>query len=185
MKWHPHVGCFVWDPDNHIKAGSPFPHEIYYILSLPGFLDIFGSIEAVAEKLVWLPTWHQAWLLCQQMGSSDQAVADSWQSRPFTTGQELRQIYAHTKEAPLNDPYLILNGEGKGLVNSMTVPSIVAPSYAPAGEKLIPVVILGHLTLDNRTVESVVRKELTDWFGLVIEKWRHLKTYRIEHALPA
>ena len=31
----------------------------------------------------------------------------------------------------------------------------------------------------------MVRKELTEWFGPVVEKWRHLKTYRIEHALPA
>ncbi len=94
MKWHPHVGCFVWDPDNHIKADSPFPHRIYFILSLPRFLDLFGSIEAVAEKLVWLPTWHQARLLCQQMGISDQAVANIWQSQPLTAGQELRRIYA-------------------------------------------------------------------------------------------
>jgi hypothetical protein len=93
------VGCFVWDPDNHIKATSPFPHRIYFILSLPRFLDIFGSIEAIAEKLVWLPTWHQARLLCRQMGISDQAVADIWQSQPLSAGQELRRLYALITDA--------------------------------------------------------------------------------------
>ncbi len=88
------MGCFVWDPDEHIKAESPFPHRIYFILSLPRFIDIFGSIEAIAEKLVWLPTWHQARLLCQQLGVPDRAVANIWQSQtPPSAGDELRQIY--------------------------------------------------------------------------------------------
>ena len=95
IPWQPHVGCFVWDPDEHIKAESPFPHRIYFILSLPRFIDIFGSIEAIAEKLVWLPTWHQARLLCQQLGVPDQVVANMWQSQtPPSAGEELRQIYA-------------------------------------------------------------------------------------------
>jgi hypothetical protein len=95
IEWQPHVGCFVWDPDEHIKVESPFPHRIYFILSLPRFIDIFGSIEAIAEKLVWLPTWHQARLLCQQLGVPDSAVANIWQSEtPPPAGDELQQIYA-------------------------------------------------------------------------------------------
>jgi phytoene dehydrogenase-like protein len=94
-------------------------------------------------------------------------------------------LYFAAKQAPINAPYLILNGEGAGLINSLTVPSVVATSYAPAGEELISVVLFGHLSLDDRAAQSVVRKELIDWFGPVVEKWRHLKTYRIEHALPA
>jgi phytoene dehydrogenase-like protein len=93
-------------------------------------------------------------------------------------------LYFAAEKAPINDPYLILNGEGTGLINSLTVPSLVAGSYAPAGEALISVVLIGHLALDGRTAESAVRKELTEWFGPTVEKWRHLKTYRIQHALP-
>jgi hypothetical protein len=33
-------------------------------------------------------------------------------------------------------------------------------------------------------VEGAVREELTEWFGPVVAVWRHLKTYRILHALP-
>jgi hypothetical protein len=94
IPWKPHVGCFVWDPDEHIKAESPFPQRIYFILSLPRFIDIFGGIDAIAEKLVWLPTWHQARLLCQQLGVPDSAVANIWQSQtPPSAGDDLRQIY--------------------------------------------------------------------------------------------
>ena len=94
-------------------------------------------------------------------------------------------LYFTAPETPINAPYLILNGEGTGVINSLTVPSDVAPAYAPAGEALISVVLTGHLDLDDRTAESAVRTELTDWFGPEVEKWRHLKTYRIQHALPA
>ena len=94
IPWKPHVGCFVWDPDEHIKAESPFPQRIYFILSLPRFIDIFNGIDAIAEKLVWLPTWHQARLLCQQLGVPDSAVANIWQSQtPPSAGDDLRQIY--------------------------------------------------------------------------------------------
>lgn len=82
------------------------------------------------------------------------------------------------------NPYIVLNGEGRGLVNSLTVPSIVARNYAPAGQHLISVVVIGRLNIDDRSVEAVVREELTQWFGPEVNDWRHLKTYRIVHALP-
>ena len=68
LEWRPQVGCFVWDPDEYIKPASPFPGRIYFILSLARFIDIFDTIEEMAEKLVWLPTWHQARLVCRQLG---------------------------------------------------------------------------------------------------------------------
>ena len=70
-------------------------------------------------------------------------------------------------------------------MNSLTVPSIVAPAYAPAGRHLVSVVVVGHLDADISSVEMVVRRELYDWFGPAVDDWRHLKTFRIEHALPA
>jgi phytoene dehydrogenase-like protein len=94
-------------------------------------------------------------------------------------------LYFSAKEAPIKKPYLVLNGEGSGVINSLTVPSLVSKSYAPAGEELISVVVIGDLSLDDKSVESKVRKELFDWFGSPVNDWRHLKTYRIKHALPA
>ena len=94
IDWRPHVGCFVWDPDNTINVDSPFPHRIYFILSLPRFIEIFGSKEAIAEKLVWLPTWHQARLLCKQLNVADDVVADIWESQKgFPVGEELQGLY--------------------------------------------------------------------------------------------
>jgi len=94
-------------------------------------------------------------------------------------------LYFAAPKAPINAPYLILNGQGTGVINSLTVPSVVATSYAPDGQELISVVLIGHLELDDRTAQLEVRKELTEWFGKGVDEWRHLKTYRIQHALPA
>jgi hypothetical protein len=41
------------------------------------FLRIFGTIEAVAEKLIWLPTHHQARLLCDRYGVDAKEISDA------------------------------------------------------------------------------------------------------------
>jgi predicted NAD/FAD-dependent oxidoreductase len=46
------------------------------------------------------------------------------------------------------------------------------------------VVVIGRLSTADSIAESTVRRELTEWFGAVVSDWRHLKTYRIVHALP-
>jgi len=85
----------------------------------------------------------------------------------------------------MEQPYLILNGDRTGWINSLTIPSQVAPSYAPPGQALISVVVVGHLSPDDDTIEAAVRGQLSAWFGAPVRDWRHLKTYRIRHALPA
>jgi phytoene dehydrogenase-like protein len=93
-------------------------------------------------------------------------------------------LYYAAKNSPINRPYLVLNGDGTGWVNSLTIPSITAPTYSPEGQHLISVVVIGHMEADDKSVADKVRKELTGWFGEAVAGWRHLKTYRIVHALP-
>ncbi len=94
LEWRPQVGCFVWDPDEYIKPASPFPGRIYFILSLARFLDIFDTIEKMAEKLVWLPTWHQARLVCRQLGITDEVFESRRQQKPGATlAEELLEVY--------------------------------------------------------------------------------------------
>lgn len=94
-------------------------------------------------------------------------------------------LYYAAKTPPIDEPYLVLNGEGVGRVNSLTVPSMVAPTHAPNGQHLISVVVIGHVGADKTGVETAVMNELGEWFGKVVNDWRHLKTFGIKHALPA
>ena len=36
----------------------------------------------------------------------------------------------------------------------------------------------------SRQLFDKVRQEMSEWFGPVVETWRHIKTQRIVHALP-
>ena len=100
LPWNPHVGCFVWDPEAAIEADSPFPLRVYFILSLPRFFSIFGSPEEVADKLVWLPTWHQARLLAQQLGVDPEKLSGLWKTESVPPpGEELAGIYRMILEA--------------------------------------------------------------------------------------
>ena len=94
LRWKPHVGCFVWDPERFIEAESPFPLRVYFILSMPRFIRIFGSPEKVAEKLVWLPTWHQARLIASNFEVDHTRIAGLFFTQSFPApGDELSGIY--------------------------------------------------------------------------------------------
>ncbi|MDZ7663801.1 MAG: hypothetical protein U5K27_00455 [Desulfotignum sp.] len=95
LPFHPHVGCFVWDPQEVIKSPSPFPNRIYFILSLQRFLDIFGNKENIKKQLVWLPTWHQARVLCEKMDIGTDQIASLWQKEAnMSPGEDLLAIYS-------------------------------------------------------------------------------------------
>jgi phytoene dehydrogenase-like protein len=93
-------------------------------------------------------------------------------------------LYFETTEPPLSEPLLVLNGEGKGPINSICCPSSVAPNYAPKNKALISVTIIGNPDQGDQQLETAVRTQLTEWFGPSVKGWRYLRTYRILHALP-
>lgn len=93
-------------------------------------------------------------------------------------------LYFAADRAPLQEPLLVLNASGGGLVNNLCVPSNVAPSCAPPGAALISVSTVGVPDMDDASLEGHVRAELADWFGVAVNEWRHLRTYRIPRALP-
>jgi len=114
LQWRLHVGCFVWDPENYIKQDSPFPNRIYFVLSLPRFIEIFGDIEKMTEQLVWLPTWHQARLLCSQLGVPDSAVSRLWQEHEaLPADEELFYLYSLVMDALIEKNFADLAGRAR------------------------------------------------------------------------
>ena len=93
-------------------------------------------------------------------------------------------LYFAAKEPPVHEPILLLSGSARGPINNVVVSNLVAPTYAPDGDYLISVTILGMPGRDDQTVVTQVRAQLKRWFGLVAEEWRWLRMYRIEHGLP-
>ncbi len=104
------------------------------------------------------------------------------QVRP-ATWRGVTCLYYSARETPLSGPFLVLNGEGSGPVNNLTVLSEVSPSYSPSGQSLISVSILG-IPDDDSLTDQNVRKQLTEWFGPQVQNWRFIRSYRIHHAQP-
>ncbi len=94
-------------------------------------------------------------------------------------------LYFAAREAPVEEPLLVLGGGGRGPITNLAVMSSIAPGYAPEGEHLISISVVGYEQREPGSLVSAVRAQARRWFGLVAEEWRLLRHYHIEQALPA
>ncbi|HTF58920.1 MAG TPA: NAD(P)/FAD-dependent oxidoreductase [Actinomycetes bacterium] len=105
---------------------------------------------------------------------------------PAPASVAARCLYFAADTAPVDEPVIVLDGDGDGPVNNLCVPSAVAPGYAPPGAALVSAAVLDRPGLPRGPdLEAAVLGQLADWFGSGVVAWRHLKTYHIPHAQPA
>ncbi len=83
---------------------------------------------------------------------------------------------------PLDEPVLILNGDGVGPVNNVAVMTNVSREYSSTDGALLSVTALSNAPSSSDAAD--VHEQLVDWFGSTASTWRHLKTYHIREALP-
>jgi phytoene dehydrogenase-like protein len=99
-----------------------------------------------------------------------------------TVMRGVRCLYFAAADPPIGERYLVLNGAGEGLINSLCVPSELAPGYAPPGCHLVCVTVL-HAPLSEDILIRDVREQLLRWFGEQANGWEFLRSYHIENAL--
>ncbi len=101
-------------------------------------------------------------------------------SRPVTC------LYFAAEKPPVEEPILVLDGDGAGPVNNLCFPSQVSRSYAPAGATLVSASVVGGAgsDADEDALEIAVRAQMEAWFGPQVRGWRHLHTHHIRHAQP-
>lgn len=136
----------------------------------PGGITLESGERITGDAVVIATDAASAARLLPGMGEADPA----WRS--------VTCLYFAAGRSPLGEAIIALNGTGSGLVNNVCVPSDVAPDYAPPGQALISVSVLG--LPEPADLESRVLAELEAWFGCEVREWRHLRTERIERALP-
>lgn len=116
-------------------------------------------------------------------------ATDGWQAStlvgepPALAARSTTCVYFAAPEPPIEGPLLVLNGEGRGLVNHLCVLSNVAPGYAPRGQALVSVSVAGQPGLDRDALIAALRSELRGWFS-ALESWAPLGVFRIARALP-
>jgi phytoene dehydrogenase-like protein len=118
--------------DTALPAGGmgSIPEQIASHL-FPGALRLCTRVDSLAREGVTLASGERITsrvLVIATEGTEAARLLGEKQpaSRPTTT-----QYFAAEK-SPLSEPVLVLNGEGKGPVNSLCVSSVIAPSYAPS-----------------------------------------------------
>ncbi len=94
-------------------------------------------------------------------------------------------LYFSAPTAPVGEPILLLNGEGHGPVNNLTVMSAVSPDYAPPGRHLISTSVVDPEAAAAPDLEEQVRRQMVDWFGAGAREWELLRTVRIPQAVPS
>jgi phytoene dehydrogenase-like protein len=118
------------------------------------------------------------------VATDGRVAADLLPDLPRRATKGVTCLYFAAERDPVGEPVLVLDGEGKGPVNNLCVPSTVAPSYAPPGAALISASVLGVPEDGGHRLEAAVRDQMHAWFGREVATWRHLRTMHIPHALP-
>ena len=143
--------------------------------------------RAIAEGQVQLADGEILQGRAVVVATSGPVAADLIPDLPAPASRSVTCLYFEAPRDPVGRPVLVLDGDGgrRGPINHLCVPSTVAPSYAPAGSSLVAATVVGPDAPDEATLQKAVREQLIGWFGSAVSSWRHLRTYRIPHALPA
>lgn len=92
-------------------------------------------------------------------------------------------LYFTTTESLYNGPKLLLNADPNAFVNNAIQISNVSRAYAPKGQHLLSVTVLGTPDLSDAELLARCREDMAPWFpGKDLAKLRHLATYRIRFA---
>jgi phytoene dehydrogenase-like protein len=109
---------------------------------------------------------------------------------PFVAGggtrrwKSTRLVAFAAERSPLASPTLVVSAEEGGPIDNLTVPSDVAAGYAPPGASLVFASIRQGWPEGDAAVAESARRQAADWFGDATAGWRHLRTVRVDHALP-
>lgn len=116
--------------------------------------------------------------------ATDAPAAARLLGRPAPRSRTTTTAWFAADAPPVAGPWLVLDGDGDGLVNHLVAMDQVAPTYAPAGASLIAANLLHVPELDDDALAAAIRDDLADTFGAAVHRWRLLRVDRIHHALP-
>ncbi len=99
---------------------------------------------------------------------------------PLPEYRGVTRLY-YSMEMPTNKfPTLIINGDGSGPVNHLTL----QPLKDRPGRMVVAANILGIPAKEDKKLNASVCDQLQSWIGSFMKNWWFLRVYRIPHALP-
>ncbi len=139
------------------------------------------SIEP-QKSHIRLETTHGAVQAKQVVVATQASATEHLLGLPTRPWQSVRTLYYAADEPPFESQILVLNGSGSGVVNNLTVPTLLSDKLAPAGQHLISVTVVEGGEISE--LESQVRAELKTWYGKVVDDWMLIESFDIAEALP-
>jgi hypothetical protein len=97
--------------------------------------------------------------------------------------RRLTTVYHAAPEPPVNEPILLLEGDGDRLVANSVVLTNAASGYSGDGRALVATSLVGSAASD--VDEAVVRRRLARLYGVPTDSWAHVRTVTVPDALPA
>jgi phytoene dehydrogenase-like protein len=151
----------------------------------PDLIRLNSPVESVAPGVVRLQNGAQerakAIVIATEATTAGRLLGDRIKT-PATRG--VTCLYFAAAKSPVGEPIVVFNADESGPIHNLAVMSDVASTYAPPGASLVSVSVLGSSPELDSNLESAVREQLGRWYGPGVNDWRHLRTYRIQHALP-
>jgi protoporphyrinogen oxidase len=100
----------------------------------------------------------------------------------FAAPRQVINLYFAAQKSFIGRPMIGLLA-GKHLINNLVFLDDVSKEYAPSGKSLLSVTVL-ESDLGEKELIKAVLAELETISGVKSGQFKHLKTYRIPHALP-
>lgn len=145
------------------------------------FFDAGGAGSVTTKHVVMATREPDAKAFLAKLRKPSPAPARVW--------NKTTTFYYAANNAPVDEPVVVLNGDGPtaGPVNHFAVMSLVSAAYAPAGAHLICANVVGLAPETDdamAALEADVRMQMRRWFGNQVNGWSALAGYPIAHALP-
>ncbi len=126
----------------------------------------------------------------EEMQGDAVVIATDAPSAERLTGQSMPSeplgvtcVYFGTTESLYKGQKILLNANPDAFVNNAVQLTNISAAYAPAGQHLLSVTVLGNPALDDTTLAERCKAEMAPWFpGKDLSKLRHVATYRIPFA---
>ncbi|MBX3351093.1 MAG: FAD-dependent oxidoreductase [Nitrospira sp.] len=150
----------------------------------PGTIRLNQAVQEIQGSSVVLGSGESLMADVLVVATDDATAARlRGEDKPIAPARGSVTVYFDASAAPQRGPWLMVNGDGDGVVRTVCVLSEAAPSYAPPGRALISVTVIEQMDPQSDLLQ-VVRRHLQSWFGSQVNEWRHLRTDRIQRALP-
>lgn len=101
-----------------------------------------------------------------------------------TKHQSTTHLHFSTDTPPVAQALIALNTKPNRLSNNICTINKVAKAYAPEGQHLVSISVVGSTKLSPVDLQKAVRQELETWFGKAPQQWKHLHSRTVHYALP-